>query len=405
MELHSTPQAETPGPSPAAPPARNGEALHDGWRFLRAWLRALTDERTFDLRKNPSLWLGFLLGVPIPLLTFASTAGAGLKILSLFAPMAWAIILGAAGRIAILAAEERDALAEVVVTTQEHLGQTEEALGEELEKRRHAERKRDEVMGELQLAQDVQRTLASENIHRDDCEVVSHSIPSMHVGGDYVHVNVVDGRFLYLCIVDVSGHGIAAALVVARIHGLVRRLSLTKKRPESFLERVNRAAVQIFEHTYFFMTMGVFRIDLRTGVMEYATAGHPAQILLRADGSHEELRTPNRLLGMDADIFDEQQPSRKTRLKPGDTIVLYTDGLFEVLSDADGEVLGENGLMERLRTVGPIEPQLLVGEALQELADFQGRSDFEDDMTIVAARFIGQPHRPPAKKDPAPKQS
>lgn len=393
-------------PAPAGkvgPQASNGDALRAGWRFLRAWLRALTDERTFDLRTNPSLWLGFLLAIPIPLFTFGSPASAGMKILSLFAPMAWAIIMGAAGRIAILAAEERDALVDVVVETKEHLGVTEEALGEEVAKRRTAERKHDQVMGELQLAKDVQRSLASENIDRPDCRVINHSIPSMHVGGDYVLANVVDDRWLYLCIVDVAGHGIAAALVVARMHGLMRRLALTKKRPEAFLERVNRAAVQIFKHTYFFMTMGVFCIDLRTGVMEYATAGHPAQVLLRADGTCEELRTPNRLLGMDADIFDEQQPSRKTRLRPGDTIVLFTDGLFEVLSDGHGEVLGENGLIERLRAVGPIEPQLLIGEALQELAAFQGRSDFEDDITLVAARFIGQPGA--ATPDPAPPQS
>lgn len=365
------------------------------YRFFRAWARALTDERTFDLRANPSLWLGFLLALPIPLISFMSGSPTWAKVLSLFAPMTWAVLMGAAGRIALVVAEERDALVQDVEKAHEAVVVSERARDDEVEKRKKAEKTADAVFEELKLARSVQNTLASENIHRDDCEVMILSIPSMLVGGDYVHANVVEDRWLYLCVADVAGHGIAAALVVARLHGLVRRLTLTKKRPETFIERVNRAAVQIFKHTYFFMTMVVVRIDLKTGVMEYATAGHPAQVLLRADGQLELLRTPNRLLGMDADVFDKARPSDKVRLKPGDTIVLYTDGMFEVLENGEGEVLGEAGLQDRLRAAGPLSPQLLVGEALHELATFQGRSDFEDDITIVAARFDG-PQEPTA---------
>ena len=73
----------------------------------------------------------------------------------------------------------------------------------------------------------------------------------------------------------------------------------------------DRATLRIFQDTYFFMTFGVFRLDLSNGAMEYATAGHPAQVLLRADGRTELLRTPNRLLGMDADIFDAERRAER----------------------------------------------------------------------------------------------
>ena len=199
-----------------------------------------------------------------------------------------------------------------------------------------------------------------------------------------------------------SGHGVAAALVVARIHGLVRRLTLTKKRPEAFLERLNRAVGQIFKETYFFLTFGVFRIDLHTGELEYATGGHPSQILLTHDGEIRELRTPNRLLGMDDDIFSPNRPSQRLQLRPGDSIVLFTDGLFEILSDEQGEMLGEGGLHDRIRSIGSLSPSLLIGEVLQDLAEYSGRSEFEDDMTLVAARFEGHPRRP---TDPDPKRS
>jgi sigma-B regulation protein RsbU (phosphoserine phosphatase) len=370
------------------------EEARKGWVgrtkvYLRAWVAALTDERTYDVRQNPSLWLGFLLAIPIPVLTFAAEADTWLKLLTLLSPVTWAVLLGATGAVTQRLIDQRNQLRTVVESAETEARAAREDLGVERELREALEREREQDRAELRLAQSVQETIESKNIHREDCEVVIHSLPSKFVGGDYVHANVVEGRWLYLCIADVSGHGIAAALVVARIHGLVRRLTLTRKRPEPFLERINRATLQIFKDTYFFMTMGIFRVDLRTGELEYATAGHPTQVLLHEDGTHEDLRTNNRLLGMDADIFDKEQPTKRLQLRPGDTIVLFTDGLFEILEDGKGEVLEESGLHRRIESVGTVAPGLLIGEVLQGIAEFQGHSQFEDDVTMVAARWNG----------------
>jgi sigma-B regulation protein RsbU (phosphoserine phosphatase) len=176
--------------------------------------------------------------------------------------------------------------------------------------------------------------------------------------------------------------------VVARIHGVVRRLTLERHTPEGVLEALNRAALTVFKHTYFFLTFGIFRLDLADGTLEYATAGHPAQILLRRDGRLESLRTPNRLLGMDADIFDTERPSDRLVMEPGDELVLFTDGLFELLGGPGKDVLGEVGLRDRIASLGPLSPGLLAGEILQDLADFTGRSDFEDDVSLMVARYV-----------------
>ena len=357
--------------------------------YLRAWMRALTDERTYDVRLNPSLWLGFMLAIPIPVLTFAADADTWLKLLTLLAPVTWAVLLGATGAVTQRLVHQRNQLRDVVESAESEARSAKQDLDVERELRAALEKEREQDREELRLAQGVQETIASKNIQRDDCEVVIHSLPSKFVGGDYVHANVIEGRWLYLCIADVAGHGIAAALVVARLHGLVRRLTLTRKRPEPFLERVNRATLQIFRDSYFFMTVGIFRIDLRTGELEYATAGHPAQVLLHDGGGHEDMRTNNRLLGMDADIFDKREPTKRLQLQPGDTLVLFTDGLFEILENGKGEVLGEGGLHRRIQRIGPVAPGLLIGEVLQDIADFQGHSQFEDDVTLVAARWNG----------------
>jgi serine phosphatase RsbU (regulator of sigma subunit) len=400
----SEPYGSDPRSGPAAPGAPSGSGAGtksaertDSSRrrlFLRAFVRALTDEGTFDLGKNPSLWLGFVLAIPIPVLMFTLHAPLWIRLVAIFAPLAWAVIMGAAGRVGILAQQEQDRLAgemrraradaEIAQVT---LAEAEEALDIEVARRQDLEKRQKAVLNELKLAQAVQSTLVPANVVRPEVEVAVRQIPSSYVGGDYLHANVVDGRWLYLIVADVSGHGVSAALVVARLHGLIRRITLEKQMPEPMLDAIHKAALHIFQHTYFFLTIGVFRLDLVDGTLEYATAGHPGQVLLRADGTLEILRTPNRLLGMDDDVFDPERPSDRTRLRPGDALVLFTDGLFEILSGGDGAVLGESGLRQRIAGVAGLAPTLMAGEILQELADFQGRSKFEDDVSLIVARF------------------
>jgi serine phosphatase RsbU (regulator of sigma subunit) len=388
--MGASPLDVAPPPLPDPQPQASGEPGLAPRRYLRAFIRALTDEGTFDLKGNPSLWLGFLLALPIPILTFAADADLWLKLCSLPAPVVWAVMLGAAGRVGILAEQEKKRLLVEVERTRTLAVATQRTLVEEVSLRKTLEARQKEVLNELKLAQSVQKTLVPQDIVRPDLQVAVKHIPSQFVGGDYLHAVIVDNRTAYLCLGDVSGHGVAAALVVARFHGLVRRLTLeSQAHPETFLERLNDGAMRLFQHTYFFMTFAVLKLDLQTGELVYATAGHPAQVLLRADGRMELLHTPNRLLGMDADVFDAERPSDRVRLEPGDSLVLFTDGLFEVLSGTSGEILGEQGLHDRIASLRGLAPPLLAGEILQDLADFQGHSTFEDDVSLMVATWNG----------------
>lgn len=360
-----------------------------GVRFVRDLLRALVDEKTYDVRRNPSLSLGFLLAIPIPLLTWMADADTWLKLLTLPAPVLWGALLGAAGRVGMLA-QERSAVLEREVHRAE--GEKQAAvvnLVEETDRRVALETEKDELVSELKLAQAIQATLLPPPIQRPNVECVARVIPTRYIGGDYVHTSVIGDRWLYMVLLDVSGHGISAAMVVSRLHGMVRRLTLTKQRPVQMLQRLNQAAQRLLQHTYFFLTAVVARIDLANGELDYATAGHPAQILLRRGGDVELLRTRNRLLGMDDDIISPVQPSKRAMLQPGDSVVFFTDGLFEVLQDGKGDVLGEDGLRERIEGLGEIGPSMLIGEVLQELAEYQGSSEFDDDVTMLVARYLG----------------
>jgi serine phosphatase RsbU (regulator of sigma subunit) len=374
-------------------------ARFPGARFVRALIHALTDEATYDVRRNPSLWVGFVLAIPIPVLTWAAGAPLWLRLLTLPAPVVWGALLGAAGRIGILAQERSERLEAEVQRVAREKRTTEENLVEETDRRQSLETEKEGLVSELKLAQAIQATLIPRPIQRPDVEVVSRVVPTSFIGGDYVHAHVVDDRWLYLVLLDVSGHGISAAMVVARLHGMVRRLTLTEQRPVQMLQHLNQAAQQLLRHTYFFLTAVVSRLDLKTGELNYATAGHPAQILLRTDGSMEELRTRNRLLGMDDDIISRTEPSKRVMLNPGDSVIFFTDGLFEVLKDGDGEVLGEDGLRDRIAGLGSLPPTLLIGEVLQDLANYQGSSTFDDDVTMLVARYLGPDANAPANEN------
>ena len=111
-------------------------------RFMRSFWGALTDGDTYNVRTNPSLWLGFLLALPIPITLYMVQAPVLIKITSLFAPLLWSILLGAAGRVGIQAQEEKDRLHFLVEQVQDQardvvtdLKATEELLGEESQRR------------------------------------------------------------------------------------------------------------------------------------------------------------------------------------------------------------------------------------------------------------------------------
>lgn len=403
METPPPPPA-TPPPAPllaspgtaAAPSSAEGAAAGTAFGrrrlpYIRAFFRALVDPETFDARRNPSVWLGALLAVPIPILLAFTKAPIWVEILAFSAPVAWGAILGAAGRVATLESEAVHRL-EVQAAAAKSAAAAAAVRSDRLEAEQKA------MTDELKLAQAIQKTMVPPDIVRPDLQVVVKHIPSSFVGGDYLQASTPRPDLLYLCIGDVSGHGVAAALVVSRLHGVVRRLILEQKSPVQFLDELNKAALRVLQHTYFFVTFAVFRIDLATRRIEYATAGHPAQLLLRADGRVEPLSTPNRLLGMDVDVFDPDRPVDATTFEPGDSLVLFTDGLFEIPGQEDGEILGEQGLGEMLGNLGGLPPALIAGDVLRELADFQGDSKFEDDVSLMVARFDPAPVAAPAPR-------
>jgi sigma-B regulation protein RsbU (phosphoserine phosphatase) len=404
---------------------------------VRAFLRALRDPATYDLGRNVSLSLGFVLALPIPILAIASSTPTWIAVISLAAPIAWAAILGAVGRVAGLGNEATlRMMSEASTAKDSHAAEgvvlrgeaAKERAGREMAETHHlsemvrmtseaslagdshaaervmllseaaAERTGREISEkhqrlaevELALAQRVNRSLLPEDIVRADLEVVVRQIPCSYVGGDYLHAALPRPDLLYLCVADVSGHGVSAALVVSRIHGFVQRWVTEEQPPEEILEKLNKAAIQILEHTPFFLTFAVFRVDLTAMRIDFATAGHPPQLLLRRDGMVQSLSTGNGLVGLaQAGVLGPLERGSASYV-PGDTLILFTDGLFEVAARDDGAMLGESGLLAGLDALAKSPPAVVLSEILRRVTAFGRPGPFEDDVSLMVAR-LGAP--------------
>ena len=362
------------------------------------------------MRRNVGLGLGFLLALPIPVISFAASSPPWIDVLSLTAPFVWAAILGAAVRVAGIgddalrrmtaeastAAHAHGVAIDRMTTEASAAGRVHaaekvtlrSAASSERTERERLETLRGLVDAELALAGLVNRSLLPEDVVLPNVSIAVRQLPCAIVGGDYLHVALPRSDLLYLCVGDVSGHGLAASLVVSRIHGFVQRWTFERRTAVEILEALDEAVLEILEHTNFFMTFAVFRVDLAASEIEFATAGHPPQWLLRADRKTvERLSTGNGLLGMrDARILGDVRSAR-VAIAPGDVLILFTDGLVEVLPKGSGEMLGAEGLLSSVSKVETRIPAALADEIIRMVTAFGRVGAFEDDVSLMVTRF------------------
>jgi len=168
--------------------------------------------------------------------------------------------------------------------------------------------------------------------------------PAQSVGGDYYDVLAFDEATLGLCIADVAGKGLPAALLMSNLQAAVRGLASPSLPPDGLCARLNSL---VWHNTGSdrFITFFYAQLDGPARLLSYSNAGHNAPILLHRDGSHERLRAGGGVLG----IFPNQKFAvGAAQLAPGDRVLLFTDGVTEAC-DAAGEEFGEARLLRLLR--------------------------------------------------------
>jgi len=205
--------------------------------------------------------------------------------------------------------------------------------------------------------------------------------PARTVGGDYYDfLPLGDGR-LALIVGDIAGKGIAAALLMANLQAGLRSQSATAwDQPREFLQSVNRL---FFRNTNLkdYATVFFAAYDDQTRLLRYANCGHPPAFLLRAGDTLEQLASTATVMG----LFERWDCTvEERRLHPGDTLLLYTDGVTEALSPA-GEEFGEERLLECLRRHRELPPERLLDVIIDEVRRFSPHEQ-GDDITVIAAR-------------------
>ncbi|MBC7738564.1 MAG: SpoIIE family protein phosphatase [Candidatus Saccharibacteria bacterium] len=222
--------------------------------------------------------------------------------------------------------------------------------------------------------------------------------PSGHVGGDLVGSFVIDARRVVMFSVDVSGHGVASAMMTARLAGLLSggspdqnialRVTAGGERdafpPAEVAFRLNRLMIEDVQVEQYF-TMAYAEIDLVTGVVQMVQAGHPHPLVLRHGGQIEILGQGGLPIGL---IPGATYQPVSVVLKPQDRLFLMSDGLTECPSPT-GQELGTEGLIEMLRRFDPMPSANLLEALVWDLANFAGSDDFPDDVSGLLFDYDG----------------
>jgi serine phosphatase RsbU (regulator of sigma subunit) len=209
---------------------------------------------------------------------------------------------------------------------------------------------------------------------------VYESSARVDVGGDvYDFLSLDDGR-LAVILGDVTGKGIQAAADMAMAKFTFRALARTHPEPEDFLTRANEVIGDEIGVGKF-ITMLYVLVDPNSRTVACASAGHPAAMLVRPDGTVMPFAGRGLALGIEP---EQEYEAERAQLEPGSSIVLFTDGVLE--ARRDGELYGEERLDEILRRRGKLAPQELAEAIVRACRTFAG-GDLGDDCAVVCLRL------------------
>ena len=251
-----------------------------------------------------------------------------------------------------------------------------QALAEKLESERRAAH-------ELEIAKQVQARLFPQfQPQLETLEYAGICLQARQVGGDYFDFLSLGSQRLGMIIGDVSGKGIAAALLMANLQASLRSQSaLAFDQPEALLRSVNRL---FYDNTVDAAYASLFFADYddATRRLRYANCGHLSGLLMKRDSQVERLESTSTLLG----LFKEWNCSmREQELCPGDVLALYTDGVTEA-SNGQGDEFGERCLIDALLQYRELPCQALLTAIVDEVGRFSSQEQ-NDDITVIVAKF------------------
>ena len=244
---------------------------------------------------------------------------------------------------------------------------------------------------ELSTARAIQTRLLPRSEPRLlDFEVAGASIPSREIGGDYYDFLTLGPDLLGIAIGDVSGKGMPAALLMANLQASLHGQVLHPGTVAGVVERVNNLIVRSTD-PHMFATFFYGVLDAAAATFSCTNAGHNPPVLLRADGTVEELSTGGILLGM---LGEQPYLQATVTLAPGEVIVLYTDGITEAVGPSAEEddpeaMFGEDRLFDVLRRHRHLPAAGIKDAILAAVTEHTAGVTQSDDITLVVVRRQG----------------
>ncbi len=259
-----------------------------------------------------------------------------------------------------------------------------------LDELRTATARREAIESELRIAGEIQTSflpppLPSTEARRAGIDFAARMKPAREAGGDlYDGFFLPDGRFLFV-VGDVSGKGVSAALFMAVTATAIRAFASPGVEPGELLTRVNRLLCARND-TLQFVTVFAAILDPVGGDLTWTNCGHPSPFVLRGDGRVEPLLAPQRATPVG--VFEESSyPTHRTRLEPGESLVVFTDGVTEAMDPAHA-LYGDARLENLLASRTFADATSVVEAVVADVLAYEASAPQADDITVTALRRL-----------------
>ena len=251
------------------------------------------------------------------------------------------------------------------------------------------ESQKERMQDELNIGRTIQMSMLRQDFpaypERKEFSLAATIMPAREVGGDFYDFFFFDKDRLCLCVGDVSGKGVPAALFMAVSKTLIRSRALSDASPASVMTFTNDSLCE-GNDSCMFVTMFFATLNLKTGELIYCNAGHNPPNIKKANG--EVIRLTDRH-GLVAGAIDGMAYGESTSLlQPGDLLVLFTDGVTEAMNP-NGELYSEDRLESLLASKDFPSSQELNEIIIKEVKDFEEDAGQADDITILSLLFAG----------------
>ena len=248
---------------------------------------------------------------------------------------------------------------------------------------------KERIEAELSLATQIQESMLPHIVpvfpDRKDFDIIGSMDPAKEVGGDFYDYFLIDGDHLCMVIADVSGKGVPGALFMMVTKIILQNVAISGDSPGDILTKTN-AAVCSNNEAGMFVTVWIGILELSTGKLTCANAGHEYPVFKHPDGSFVLYKDKHGFVlgGLEGAIYKEYE----IQLEPGAKLFVYTDGVPEATA-IGGEMFGTERMISALNTCADDSPNAILDGVRNTVDAFVGDAEQFDDLTMMCLEYCG----------------